>query len=82
MKKCRHKRLILISTNNVCFEVDEEPYKANKIECAGITEVMLITGITAHYCPICEVIVDINIEPNQAIETEPCDCEKHRRQNE
>ncbi|MDD5327463.1 MAG: hypothetical protein PHY02_06570 [Phycisphaerae bacterium] len=77
MGKCKHKKLILLSAHNIRFGVDQEPYEAGKEECAGISEVNLESGITAHYCPKCGIIVDINIEPGQFVTTEPCDCEKH-----
>ena len=58
MKKCRHKRLILMSAVNVEFTADQEPYEADKIEKAEVE--ILSIDINLHYCPKCNQVVDIS----------------------
>jgi len=73
MRKCRHKKLILASTHELLiFIPDQEPYEADKIECCGISEIIVHSPINIHYCPKCKVIRDIELEDPEGIEIEPC----------
>lgn len=68
---CRHKRTILASANFVAFIPDQEPFEADKIECASVSEIN-VGCINIHYCPVCKTIRDIEVEPNTEVYTETC----------
>jgi hypothetical protein len=61
MSKCKHKKLMLLSANDVEFIPDEEPYEAGVIEPAGIDNIFV--DLNMHYCPKCNVVIDVTIEP-------------------
>ncbi len=70
-KVCRHKRLILASADLVDFIPDQEPFESGTIECAGVNRIS-IGCINIHYCPKCNVVRDIEIEPDAYIGTDEC----------
>jgi hypothetical protein len=71
MGKCKHKRTMLAIANYVDFRPDQEPFESGRIECAGVSKIT-IESIYIHYCPKCKKVIDIEIEPNCEISTEPC----------
>lgn len=64
MKKCRHRKGIILATaGNVDFTPDQEPFTEGVIESCGIETIMLPI-INIYYCPKCNAVKldDINID--------------------
>src|SRR4030042_2275970 len=70
-KSCRHKRIICASAGMVDFTPDQEPFESGIIECAGVSKIT-VGNIYIYYCPTCNKIRDIEVDPDTYIDTEDC----------
>lgn len=57
MRKCRHKRLALVTGEIELLKPDQEPYKEGVIE--EMCEIHPYIAFSGHWCPKCEKLVDI-----------------------
>ncbi len=61
MSKCKHKRLVSVSANIFELEPDQEPFESGVFEAMDTIDNLGIT-LWGHWCPKCEILVDIGIE--------------------